>query len=155
MTSERATDPGYGSGGQRTYRRDPKGTSTGGQFTSNPAAAQRTPTGAYAAALAMLGRGSGNAAKAPTAPSASTRKFKTLAPGEDNDPQAVNELQRLLGALGIPIGFSGVYDDATVEAIKQVQRKLGMKNPNGRASRSLVNQMLAAYDLSPCLNPGS
>jgi peptidoglycan hydrolase-like protein with peptidoglycan-binding domain len=142
-----------GGGGGRTYKRDPKGSETGGQFTASPAP---ITSAAYQAAYKAAGQprqGSGSKA-APTAPRSSS-KFKTLALGENNDPATVNELQRLLSALGISVGLSGVYDEQTEQAVKAVQRKLGIKNPNGKASRSLVNALLNAYDLSPCLNPGT
>jgi Putative peptidoglycan binding domain. len=155
----RYADSGGGGGG-RTYVRDPKGSDTGGQFTANPAPVTGTYQGYKAGRTGPGGltgrpRRSAAAKAAPKAGLPASSKFKTLAPGEQNDPAAVGELQKLLAALGIPIGFSGVYDDATVEAVKAVQRKLGIKNPNGRANRGLVNKLLNAYDLSPCLNPGT
>jgi hypothetical protein len=154
MTSVRATDPGYGGGG-RVYKRDPKGSETGGQFTANPAPViSRPPSPAYQAALNSIGKGGGGSAPKNAGQPASS-KFKTLAPGEANDPATVREMQQLLTALGFgPLNVTGEYDRATQNAVMAVQRRLGMKRPNGKASRALVNKLLAAYDLSPCIQRG-
>jgi len=64
----------------------------------------------------------------------------------------VRELQRLLSALGVKVNANGTYDAATENAVKEIQRKLGIKRPTGKASRTLINKMLAAHDLSPCID---
>lgn len=132
----------------RVYQRDPKGTTTGGQFTTGSATptATQQPASTFTPYAPTKTKGGGTA---PAAPRASS-KFKTLAPGEDNDPQAVAEMQQLLTALGLGNVTSGTYDQATQDAVSAAQTRLGIK-PNGKANRALVDKMLAAYDLSPCV----
>ena len=153
----RATDPGYSAGGGRTYVRDPEGSATGGQFTANPApvTAPGTYAGYKAGGAVSHGRGGKSRKAGPKAGLPASSRFKTLTPGGDNDPAAVKEMQQLLTALGFGnINASGVYDQATQDAVKAVQARLGMKKPNGNANRGLVNKLLTAYDLSPCVNRG-
>jgi hypothetical protein len=124
----------------REYKRDPKGSDTGGQFTVS----QKSPTAKPAPR---------KAAKAAPEPigKASSARFKTLAPGEDNDPATVKEMQQLLSSLGLgKLAVDGKYGPATTEAVKAAQRKLGLK-ATGKASKTLVGKLLAAYDLSPCI----
>ncbi len=144
---ERANEGG-GSGSSRQYKRDAKGTSTGGQFTTGGAtsSSSRNPL-AGSGTYTPKAKGGGSGAK-PTAPSSS--KFTTLAPGSDNDPQAVAEMQQLLTALGLGNLTSGTYDKDTENAVSEAQKRLGIK-PNGKANKALVNKMLNAYDLSPCI----
>lgn len=123
----------------REYKRDPKGSSTGGQFTVQESSAQTSPKTKKAKATA-------EPASRP-----SSARFKTLAPGEDNDPSTVKEMQQLLSALGLgKLAVDGKYGPATTEAVKAAQRKLGLR-PTGKASKALVNKLLSAYDLSPCI----
>ncbi len=64
-------------------------------------------------------------------------------------------MQQLLTALGFGnINASGEYDAQTEAAVKAVQARLGIKKPNGKANRGLVNKLLTAYDLSPCIQRG-
>lgn len=135
-TLTRANEGG-GSGSARQYNRDPAGTTTGGQFT----AGSSTPTGhqTYHGTPQPSSGGGGSASSVP-APA----KFA-------NNPEAVAQLQQLLTALGLGNLTSGTYDDATANAIKEAQKRLGIKNPNGKATQALVNKLLAAYDLSPCI----
>jgi putative peptidoglycan binding protein len=146
-TVSRANESG-GSGSARKYNRDPRGTTTGGQFTAGSAqTSSRTPLsnkGTYTPQGKKSGGGSG------TQVAAASSKFTTLAPGQDNSPEAVAQLQQLLTALGLGNLTSGIYDDATANAIKAAQTKLGIK-PNGKANKSLVDKLLAVYDLSPCV----
>lgn len=147
---ERRANESGGSGSSRQYNRDPKGTSTGGQFTSGSAtqSAANTPTHIYGPRPKKGGGGGAD----PKAGLPASSRFKTLAPGADNDPAAVADMQRLLSALGFGnLNASGEYDQATQDAVKAVQARLGMKKPNGRADKSLVNKLLTAYDLSPCV----
>ena len=136
---------------RRTYLRDPQGTTTGGRFTRNPSGAQRAPL-TYKGTQGDLGRKPSK--PNPKAGKPVSASFQTLRVGADNDAAVVRDVQRLLGQLGIRSGGlqeNGVYDDATAAAIKEAQRRLGIKNPNGHADRGLVNKLLAAYDLSPCI----
>ena len=140
MTATRAADPGAGSGG-RTYVRDPQGTTTGGQFTASrggtAVASPTTRPWAYTAGAGGGGRGRTD----PKAGLPASSRFKTLTPGGDNDPAAVKDMQQLLTALGFGnINASGEYDQATQDAVKEVQRRLGMKKPNGKADKGLVNR---------------
>lgn len=122
----------------REYRRDPKGTSTGGQFTVQTNSAQTAPK-----------RRTRSAPEPVSKPSSS--RFKTLAPGEDNDTATVKEMQQLLSALGMGnLKVDGDYGANTTAAVKAAQRRLGLK-PTGKASKALVNKLLNAYDLSPCI----
>src|SRR5690606_9733636 len=75
-----------------------------------------------------------------------------LGPGDSGD--GVRELQRLMSALGIKTSTNGTFDASTENAVKEIQRKLGMKRPSGKASKALINKMLAAHDLSPCIDKG-
>lgn len=144
---ERANEGG-GSGSARQYKRDPKGSSTGGQFTTGGATTSaRNPLGNGGVYAPRPKKGGGGSAQ-PTAPSSA--KFKTLAPGADNNGQAVAEMQQLLTALGLGNLTSGTYDKDTENAVSEVQRRLGIK-ANGKANKALVDKMLAAYDLSPCI----
>lgn len=71
--------------------------------------------------------------------------------GGDNDPAQVKELQSLLKALGLSNhSANGAFDEATENAVKQAQKRLGLK-PTGRASAALVRKMMAAHALSPCI----
>jgi hypothetical protein len=141
---------------RRTYLRDPQGTTTGGQFTANPSGAQHTQL-TYKGTQGDLGikPRTGTKAKPKADPKAglpASSRFKTLTPNGDNDPAAVREMQQLLTALGFGnINANGQYDQATQDAVKAVQARLGMKKPNGNANRALVNKLLTAYDLSPCV----
>jgi HK97 family phage prohead protease len=142
---ERARTAEESGGGKRTYTRDPEGTSTGGQFTADPGGSKTTP-------------------KPPTktTPKAkSSQDYKPIVPvkaktgpmklGGDNDPQQVKQLQALLGALGLGTPpTNGSFDGATEEAVKEAQRRLGLK-PTGRASTALLNKLTSAYALSPCI----
>ena len=126
----------------------------GGQFIANPAPAQHTPITYGAISTGghnKGGGGKGGSAAAAKAPAASS-KFTTLAPGQQNDVQAMTEMQQLLTALGFKTPVTGKYDQATLDAVRQVQGRLGIKQ-DGKANRALVDKMLAAYDLSPCVNP--
>jgi phage head maturation protease len=136
-------ESGGGGNTPRKYNRDPEGTSTGGQFTANPSGAKtQKPT-----------------PKQPVKPK--PRDYKPIVPvatkkgpmklGGDNDPQQVKQLQALLGALGLgKPPTNGSFDGATEEAVKEAQRRLGLK-PTGRASTSLLNKLTSAYSLSPCI----
>jgi hypothetical protein len=147
-TIERAGEHGgQGDSRDRTYKRDAKGTSTGGQFTASsgqPTASPLANSGTYA----PRPKKGGGAKEAPKAPSSS--KFKTLGPNEDNDPQAIAEMQQLLTALGLGNLTSGQYDKDTENAVSEAQKRLGIK-PTGKANKALVTKMLNAYDLSPCI----
>lgn len=125
----------------REYKRDPKGSTTGGQFTvveKSATVAKPRPTRKAAAAPEQ-------------ASTPSSSRFKTLAPGEHNDPATVREMQQLLSSLGLgKLAVDGKYGPATTAAVKAAQRKLGLR-PTGKASKTLVNKLLAAYDLSPCI----
>jgi len=124
----------------REYRRDPKGSSTGGQFTVQEKSAQSAPAK----------RRTRTTAPEPVSKPSSSR-FKTLAPGEDNDTATVKEMQQLLTALGMGnLKVDGDYGSNTSAAVKAAQRRLGLK-PTGKASKALVNKLLNAYDLSPCI----
>lgn len=124
----------------REYKRDPKGSSTGGQFTIQAKSAQSAPKKKAAK----------SAAPEPVSKPSSAR-FKTLAPGEDNDAATVKEMQQLLTALGMGnLKVDGDYGANTTAAVKAAQRRLGLK-PTGKASKALVNKLLNAYDLSPCI----
>lgn len=150
-----ASDDGGGSQ-PRQYKRDPKGSSTGGQFTANPAATTSKPKPTPKPAPKPAPK---TAPAKPTAKPASASVIKP--PGQrptgvmsktgNNDPAQVQELQALLSALGLGNpGSSGTFDDATEVAVKAAQERLGLK-PTGRASKALINKMLNAYDLSPCV----
>jgi Putative peptidoglycan binding domain len=157
VDTTRATEPGYATGGGRTYVRDPKGSDTGGQFTASPAPVTGSYQGYKASGAVSRGTGrkTGVAKAGPKAGLPASSRFKTLTADGDNDPAAVKEMQQLLTALGFGnINASGVYDQATQDAVKAVQARLGMKKPNGNANRGLVNKLLTAYDLSPCVNRG-
>jgi len=143
---ERANESG-GSGSARQYNRDAKGTTTGGQFTAGSAQSSRTPLSS-GRTYTPQSKGGGSS-KTPTAPAASS-KFTTLAPGADNSPEAVAQMQQLLTALGFGNLTSGTYDKQTEAAVSAVQQRLGIK-PNGKANKSLINKMLNAFDLSPCI----
>lgn len=124
----------------REYNRDPEGTSTGGQFTVSTHSAPASSSKEKKAK-----------AEPEKAGVASSSRFKTLAPGEKNDKATVKEMQQLLSALGLgKLAVDGDYGPATTEAVKAAQRKLGLR-PTGKASKALVNKLLAAYDLSPCI----
>jgi len=145
---ERAQESG-GSGSSRKYNRDPRGSTTGGQFTAGSSQSSTSQSSAKPVYAPRPKKGGGGGAKEQlTAPSSS--KFKTLAPGEDNDGQAVAEMQQLLTALGLGNLTSGTYDKDTENAVREAQRRLGIK-PNGKANKALINKMLTAYDLSPCV----
>ena len=136
--------------------RDPTGTTTGGQFTSNPggAAASAYPprTLSYQGTEGQLP--SPRTAKAKVSAKAglpASASFKTLSLQGGNDPQAVKELQQLLTALGFNPSAGGAFDTQTADAVKAAQARLGIKSPNGQADRGLVTKLLNAYDLSPCV----
>src|SRR5690606_35935924 len=93
----------------------------------------------------------GKAKPTQTTGSASTSK-SGLGPGDSGD--GVRELQRLMSALGVKTSTNGTFDASTEAAVKEIQRKLGMKRPSGKASKALINKMLAAHDLSPCIDKG-
>lgn len=137
---------------RRTYLRDPSGTTTGGRFTRNPSGAQRTPL-TYKGTQGDLGRKPGGKVSSKAGKDAKL-SFETLRPGAQNDPAVVKDLQRLLGLMGFRTGGlqeNGAYDDATEAAVKLVQQRLGQKKPSGVADRGLINKLLAAHDLSPCI----
>jgi peptidoglycan hydrolase-like protein with peptidoglycan-binding domain len=206
----RAVENGGGGGGiGRDYKRDPKGSSTGGQFTKNPASASSTtkpkstsrPSGprrlergargedvkALQRALTAIGiptaadgifgpktqasvrdaqrrfgleptgivtaellRAIGEAKQSAKPVSTQTlgSASRSLKSGDSGDD--VKELQRLMSALGVPADVDGAFGPKTKEAVKQIQRRLGLK-PTGTATKSLISKMLAAYDLSPCI----
>lgn len=125
---------------RREYRRDPKGTSTGGQFT--------VTTGS-APSKERQGRAP-RRVQEQVAPAAS-RRFTTLSRDDDNDAATVKELQQVLTALGMgSLKLDGKFGPNTEAAVKAAQRRLGLK-PTGKASKTLVNKLLNAYDLSPCV----
>lgn len=134
---------------RRIYLRDPQGTTTGGQFTANPSGAQASLT--YQHTEGDYGQYKGRTSTSSKAGQQAKLSFRTLRPGAQNDPATVKDLQRLLSALGFITGGlqqNGVYDEATAAAVKLVQAKLGQKKPSGVADRSLINQLLTAYDLT-------
>ena len=146
---ERAVESTGGAAGGRTYTRYGEGDPRGGQFapkgTSGSGRSPLSDSRPY-----QIKQKAGGGGSAPTAPRASS-KFKTLGLDEDNDPAAVADMQRLLTALGLGNLSSGVYDKDTEAAVMEAQRRLGVKKPNGKATKALVNKMLNAYDLSPCV----
>lgn len=144
---ERANDPGYGSGGARTYDRYGEGDPRGGQFAPKGTSSSGRSPLTSGRPYVVKPKGGGGSGSTPRASS----KFKTLGMGEDNDPAAVAEMQQLLTALGLGNLTSGTYDKDTEAAVMEAQRRLGVKKPNGKASKALINKMLAAYDLSPCV----
>ena len=140
MDATRATtaDAGGGGGAPRDYKRDPKGSHTGGRFTRNPAAKTAKPAPKSKPAPKPLvpvrahGRGS-------------------MRIGGHNDPAQVRQLQALLGVLGLGTPpTNGEYDHATEQAVRAAQERLGLK-PTGRAGTSLVNRLIDSYSLSPCV----
>jgi len=145
LNRARTTEESGGGGGGKTLH-EPAGSSKGGQFTSNP------------------GGGSKPTPKPPakkTAPK-SSQDYKPIVPvktrtgpmklGGDNDPQQVKQLQALLGALGLGTPpTNGQFDQATKDAVMEAQRRLGIKNPTGRASTAFLNKLVAAHALSPCI----
>lgn len=143
---ERANEGG-GSGSSRKYNRDPKGTTTGGRFTAG--SAQQSSSASSSRPVYAPTPKKGGGGSTPTAPAASS-KFTTLAPGADNSPEAVAQMQQLLTALGFGNLTSGTYDKQTEAAVSAVQQRLGIK-PNGKANKSLITKMLNAFDLSPCI----
>src|SRR5690606_23915988 len=82
----------------------------------------------------------GKAKPTQTTGSASTPK-SGLGPGDSGD--GVRELQRLMSALGVKTSTNGTFDASTEAAVKEIQRKLGMKRPSGKARKALINKMLA------------
>lgn len=71
--------------------------------------------------------------------------------GGDNDPEQVRQLQALLGVLGLgKPPTSGDFDATTEAAVKAAQERLGLK-PTGRASSALLNRLIDAHALSPCV----
>jgi len=49
------------------------------------------------------------------------------------------------------LGIDGSYGTATEDAVKEVQRRLGLK-PTGRATSGLIRRLGDAHKLSPCVN---
>jgi len=77
-----------------------------------------------------------------------------LQAGAKNDPKRVKELQQLLKQLKIGSPHTnGEYGKSTEDAVKEVQKRLGM-SPTGHASETLINKIRAAKALSPCLHGG-
>jgi len=135
-TRATAGDAGGGGGAPREYKRDPKGTSTGGRFTANGAktAPKAKPKPAPKPLIPVRPRTKG-----------------PMKRGGDNDPEQVRQLQALLGVLGLgKPPTNGQYDAATEAAVKAAQQRLGLK-PTGRASSALLNKLIDAHSLSPCV----
>lgn len=139
----RTAEESGGGGGGRTYKRD-----EGGQFSTSD-----TNDGPG-------GRGSKPTQHPTTKPNAKPT-YKPITPvkshkgpmkvGGDNDPQQVKQLQALLGVLGLGTPpTNGQFDQATADAVMEAQRRLGLK-PNGRASTALLNKLISAHALSPCV----
>jgi hypothetical protein len=139
VDATRATtaEAGGGGGAPRQYKRDPKGSHTGGRFTHNPAAktapkAKAAPAPKPLVPVRAHGRGA-------------------MRQGGHNDPAQVRQLQALLGILGLGTPpTNGEFDDATEQAVRAAQERLGLK-PTGRAGTSLVNRLIDSYSLSPCV----
>ncbi len=141
-----AEESGGGGGGKKQTAHVASGPN-GGQFTSDP--------------------GSGGSKTTPKPPAKKTvpkssQEYKPVIPvaakkgpmklGGDNDPQQVKQLQALLGALGLGTPpTNGQFDEATRQAVMEAQRRLGIKNPNGKASTAFLNKLVAAHALSPCI----
>lgn len=111
------------------------------------------------------GKGNGGGSGTRTRPGSSKRRASTgpvkpVGAGKrrgpmkrhgDNDPEAVRQLQALLGVLGLgKPSLNGEFDQATEDAVKAAQERLGLK-PTGRASSALVGKLIAAHALSPCV----
>jgi peptidoglycan hydrolase-like protein with peptidoglycan-binding domain len=139
--------------------RDPKGTTTGGQFTTNPNAAHKSEQ----PPLRPLKRTVRRPVTKPAAKPTSSGGFDKLARGQKpprqtalkqggtNDPTRVKQLQALLTVLNIGGGgVDGQFGSATEAGVMDAQRKLGLK-PTGRASATLVRRLHDAYLLSPCV----
>jgi hypothetical protein len=79
----------------------------------------------------------------------------TMWRGGRNNPAAVKRLQKLLKDLGLgaDLEADGVYGPKTEAAIKEVQRRLKMKQ-TGVASPALVQRLKIAKALSPCVGGG-
>lgn len=142
MDLERARTAEESGGGGAPYKppHEPAGSSKGGQFTGNP---------------------SGGGSTSKPKPKAHTPAKPIVAVksthhgpvklGGDNDPEQVKQLQALLGVLGLGRPpTSGEFDDATEQAVMEAQRRLGLK-PNGHASTALLNKLITAHALSPCV----
>jgi peptidoglycan hydrolase-like protein with peptidoglycan-binding domain len=84
-------------------------------------------------------------APGPTQTMGTSRTLRSGTEGAD-----VRDLQRLMSALGIETDDDGKFGPKTAESVKEIQKRLGLK-PTGTASKALVNKMLNAYDLSPCI----
>lgn len=136
----------------------PAGVTTGGQFVKAGADLQK----AKAAKAAAAAKPKPPPAKGKPAPGKPTGKPTAanpmatytggvLAPGANNDPRHVAQLQQLLGALKLGnVSASGRFDDATAAAVANAQRRLGVK-PTGHASASFIHKLQSAMALSPCV----
>ncbi len=121
----------------------PPGSSKGGQFTANP------NSGGSKTQKATPARKAAPPPKPLTAVKPARRG--AMKRGGSNDPAAVKQLQGLLGILGLgQVPTNGEFDEATEAAVKAAQERLGLK-PTGRASTALVNKLLSAHALSPCI----
>jgi hypothetical protein len=142
-STKKPPPPPGGTRREREYKRDPKGTTTGGQFTRNP-------SGASASKGSRSGGGSrGGGSKAGGA-KGERRTPPPLEFGAKNDPDRVRFLQQLLKSLKVAnLKVDGVFGEQTERAVMALQRKLGLTE-TGRVSNGLLKRIRDAEILSPC-----
>lgn len=139
-------ESGGGGGGKKTAHvaSGPKG----GQFTSSPGSGSgsgKTPPPRHHPAKKAATKGDYK----PVIPV--HRQTGPMKRGGDNDPEQVKQLQALLGVLGLGTPpTNGTFDFTTEQAVREAQQRLGLK-PTGRASSALLNKLITAHALSPCV----
>jgi len=86
----------------------------------------------------------GHGGSSQSAKGAAHSAHPQLQAGAKNDPKRVKELQHLLKQLKIGSSHTnGEYGKSTEDAVKEVQKRLGM-SPTGHASETLINKIRAA-----------
>jgi len=143
---------------------NPAGSPKGGQFAKKghkpPAGTKQPPKrreparkpAAHKAPVHQGGHGkpAGHSASKPATHTA-TGRLPNLKQGANNNPARVKQLQALIAELKLgKVAVDGQYGQDTEDAVKDIQRKLGLK-PTGRASNALVRRLHDAHALSPCV----
>lgn len=138
----RTTEESGGGGGGKDYKRDNQG-----EFSSTDTrgGGKKPPPGNHPPRHKPT-------SKSPPKPIVAIhRQSGPMKRGGDNDPEQVKQLQALLGVLGLgKPSTNGDFDFATEQAVREAQQRLGLK-PTGRVSTALLNKLITAHSLSPCV----
>jgi peptidoglycan hydrolase-like protein with peptidoglycan-binding domain len=110
-------------------------------------AAKKSGAPKSAAKQQTTGKRSGSARRAPVRAQAARQ--------QQPEPQRIREIQQALTQHGYPAEPTGVWDAATVEALRKFQEDRGIKNLSGRGKldpRTLIELGLGPANTRPALS---